>query len=147
MPPRARPYTPREVAEFIESVHPTLEIVESRYIDFRKVDPLSVLADFNSNGALVVGPKVTEPARAFDQALSVSLRFSGQEKVRANGGNPAVDLLRLLAWLANHCAARCGGLRRGQIVTTGSHTGMLFAAPGTLVAAEFSGVGTVTAQL
>jgi 2-keto-4-pentenoate hydratase len=147
LPPRARPFERDEVAGYIESVHPTLEIVESRYVDFRNVDALSVLADFNSNGALIVGAKVAQPARATEGSLSVSLRFSDQEKVRATDGNPAVDLLRLLAWLANHCAARCGGLRRGQIITTGSHNGMQFAEPGVHVAAEFFGVGTVTAQL
>ncbi len=147
MPPRARPYEVREVAVFIESVHPTLEIVESRYIDFRGVDTLSVLADFNSNGALVVGPQVVDAAGALDRSLHVSLRFGGIEQVNASGGNPAIDLLRLLAWLANHAAVRCGGLRRGQIITTGSHTGMSFAPPGTLVSAEFSSVGAVSAQL
>jgi len=147
LPPRAAPYGIDEMAAYIESVHPTLEIVESRYDDFRRVAPLSVLADFNSNGALVVGASVPAQSREAYGRLSVSLKFDGVERVAAAGGNPAVDLLRLLAWLANHCAARCGGLRRGEVVTTGSHTGMQFAALGTRVEATFAGLGGVAVSL
>ena len=39
----------------------------------------------------------------------------------------------MLTWLANHCAARGLGLTKGQIVTTGSCTGMLFAPAGSQV--------------
>jgi 2-keto-4-pentenoate hydratase len=149
LPPRAQPYEIADVAERIESVHPTLEIVESRYTDFRVVEPLSVLADSNSNGALIVGPAVAMPASKSDRYthLNVSLRFDGVDKVRAMGGNPAVDLLRLLAWLANHAAERCGGLKRGEIVTTGSHTGMQFAPAGTRVEADFVSLGGVAVKL
>jgi len=149
LPPRGKPYEIADVAKSVESVHPTLEIVESRYVDFRTVEPLSVLADSNSNGALIVGPAVAVPARNAERfaLLNVSLRFDGMEKVRALGGNPAVDLLRLLAWLANHAGERCGGLKRGDIVTTGSHTGMQFASAGTRVEADFVGLGGVAVKL
>jgi 2-keto-4-pentenoate hydratase len=147
LPPRATPYGIDEIAGHIGSVHPTLEIVESRYVDFRQVAPMSVLADSNSNGALIVGPAVPAQSREAYGRLHVSLKFNGLEKAAATGGNPAVDLLRLLTWLANHCAARCGGLRRGEMVTTGSHTGMQFAAPGTRVEASFAGLGSVAVSL
>jgi 2-keto-4-pentenoate hydratase len=147
LPPRAAPYSIDEIAGHIGSVHPTLEIVESRYADFRQVAPMSVLADSNSNGALIVGPAVPAQSRDAYGRLGVSLKFDGVEKIATNGGNPAIDLLRLLTWLANHCAVRCGGLRRGEIVTTGSHTGMLFAAPGMRVEASFAGLGGVAVSL
>lgn len=147
LPPRARSYEVEEMAGFIESVHPTLEIVESRYADWKQVAPLSVLADSNSNGALIVGSPIAAQSREGYAALSVSLKFDGAEKCVATGGNPARDLLRLLAWLANHCAERCGGLRKGQMITTGSHTGMLFAEAGTQVAGAFAGLGGVTVTL
>jgi 2-keto-4-pentenoate hydratase len=147
LPPRAAPYGIEEVAGYIGSVHPTLEIVESRYVDFRQVAPMSVLADSNGNGALIVGPAVQARSREAYGGLNVSLKFNGVEKISATGGNPALDLLRLLTWLANHCTARCGGLRRGEIVTTGSHTGMQFAAPGTRVEATFAGLGGVAVSL
>jgi 2-keto-4-pentenoate hydratase len=47
----------------------------------------------------------------------------------------------LLPWLAAHAARRCGGLRRGDVVTTGTWTGMHFAAAGDAIEARFPGLG------
>ena len=54
------------------------------------------------------------------------------------------DLWRLLAWLQVHCAERGQPWRRGQIITTGSCTGMLFAPVGSRVEGRLAGIGTVT---
>lgn len=147
LPPRAAPYTVADVTACIASVHTTIEVVESRYADFRAVEALSVLADSNSNGALIVGQAISAQSAAGYGQLEVVLKFDGAEQLRVRGGNPALDLLRLLAWLANHCAERCGGLKRGDIVTTGSHTGMRFAEPGTKVEAAFTGLGGLSVLL
>jgi len=147
LPPRDRPYETDDIRAAIASTHLMLEIVESRYVDWRVVDKPSVLADFNSNGALVVGPALPEGAGGDYTGLTASVTFDGVEKASFTNGNPAKDLLRLVTWLANHCAARCGGLRSGDLVTTGSHTGMQFAVPGTKVTGSFSSLGSVSAQL
>jgi 2-keto-4-pentenoate hydratase len=65
--------------------------------------------------------------------------------VRAGvGGNTAVDPIRLIQWLANEGAHSLGGLREGSTITTGSCSGALLIAPGTVVAADFAGVGRAT---
>jgi 2-keto-4-pentenoate hydratase len=51
--------------------------------------------------------------------------------------------LRLLTALANHCTGRTGGLREGEMITTGSITGVTFAKPGAAVTADFGPLGTV----
>ena len=43
-------------------------------------------------------------------------------------------------WLANHCSARGAGLKAGQVITSGSCTGMLFASQGTAVHVEIGGL-------
>ena len=73
----------------------------------------------------------------------VTLEIDGKRVVESRGSNPAGDVLCLLAWLANHATARSGGLRRGDIVTTGSWTGMRFVASGTRVEAAFELIGGV----
>ena len=45
--------------------------------------------------------------------------------------------------MANNVGEDCGGLRAGQVITTGSLTGLRFVDPGARVVAEFSGLGTV----
>jgi 2-keto-4-pentenoate hydratase len=147
LPARSEPYRRADVHAAVATIHPAIEIVDSRFSDLTAVDALSTLADFQSNGALVVGDGV-EMAHAFDSSTQeVALDIGGVRVVEGRGGNPAGDVLGLLAWLANHVAARSGGLRRGDIVTTGSWTGMRFVAPGTRVAATFSGIGGVDVEL
>ena len=143
LPPRRQPYRPADLAASVATVHPAIEIVDSRFVDFGGVDPLSVLADFQSNGALVVGAGVALPHAFESSTQGVTLDIDGARVVESRGSNPAGDVLSLLAWLANHATLRNGGLRRGDFVTTGSWTGMRFVAPGTRVDAAFAGIGGV----
>lgn len=143
LPPRATPYLEAEMPAAIASVHPALEIVDSRFLDIAATDALSLLADFQSHGALVLGAGVALPDAFAPEPHTVHLCIDGIRIVDARGSNPAGNLIRLLVWLANHAAARCGGLRRGDVVTTGSWTGMRFVTPDTHVAANFSGIGGV----
>jgi 2-keto-4-pentenoate hydratase len=79
---------------------------------------------------------------------AVSLSVNGSVAVQhPRWSNPAGDPVRLLDWLANEGARSLGGLRAGQWVTTGSCTGTVMVAPGTVVVAEFSGLGRAEVQL
>src|ERR1044072_1617352 len=57
--PSDRPYGRDDVLS-ASSLHPTIEVVDSRYQDFRSLDRLQVLADNFSNGALVYGAAASE---------------------------------------------------------------------------------------
>jgi len=141
LPPRPKPYRVADLEAAVATVHAAIEIVDSRFVDLNGVDALSLLADFQSNGALVVGNGVALPQAFQSSTQQVTLEIDGKRVVESRGSNPAGDVLCLLAWLANHATARCGGLRRGDIVTTGSWTGMRFVASGTRVEAAFAGIG------
>ena len=141
LPQRDARYTTDEIAASIASVHQVIEVVESRYVDFNGVDPLSRLADFVSHGALVVGPGVPLPSGFDVDQQGVELDIDGNAMLHGRGSNPAGDPFRLIAWLAHHAAARCGGLTEGTIVTTGSWTGLVIAPQGAGVAARFFGIG------
>jgi 2-keto-4-pentenoate hydratase len=147
LPPRSMPYTAADVFVAIESVHPAIEVVESRFEDFRETDSLSVLADLQSHGALVYGLGRADAAGIDATRQDAKLYFDDVQVAHTVGGHPASDLGQLLAWLANHCAARCGGLRAGQLLTTGSCTGMLFARAGTRVVAELGGLGRAEVEV
>jgi 2-keto-4-pentenoate hydratase len=142
LPKRERRYSVDEVLDAIGAMHPAIKIVESRYVDSRRKDPLSVLADANSNGALVYGIGRTDLPLIEHPVQPVELFFNGTRVAGGVGGNPAGDIRRLVVWLANHAGMR-GGLRAGQVVTTGSYTGLLFARAGTRVRAVFLGLGEV----
>lgn len=147
LPPRAQPYSEAEVAAAIASVHPAIELVESRIADWQGAQPLARLADCQSNGGFCFGPAVAD-WRALDYLTQpVMLLVDGQPVAEAVGGNAAGHPLRLLAWLAGHAGQQGRGLRAGDIVTTGSHTPLRFAPPVSRVVARFPGVGELSFDL
>ena len=147
LPPRGGAYAEGDVIDAIASMHAAVEIVDSRFANFRDVDAPSLLADSLSHGALVIGAHVPpRPALAMVEQ-SVELRVDERRLTLAKGSNPAGSPYRLIAWLANHAASRYGGLRKNQIVTTGSWTGMQFVAAGGRVSGCFPGIGDVMVSL
>ena len=139
---RAEPYGEEEVWAAVESLHPAIEVVESRFAAFPRVDALALLADHQSNGAFTYGAPATGWRDVDFLRQRVRLSIDGKEVASARGGNAAGHPRRLLAWLANHRARLGAGIAAGDIVTTGSHTGLVFAAPGATVKAEFDGIGS-----
>ncbi len=130
--------------DMFDAVFPAIEVVETRLADFIDADPFAKLADLSSHGALVVGPAASvRPGDVQLPQLRAILTFDGQSVADTIGGNPAVDLLRLSHWLATHCVQRGSPLRKGQIVTTGSCTGMLFAQSQQKVEGEIVSIGKV----
>lgn len=141
LPPRDAPYGSEEVLAAIASAHPAIEVLQSRYVDPDRVDPLSALADSLAHFGLVVGPAIARWQSIKLEAEQVALIVNGQEMKRCTG-NPGGDMLRLLTWLANHGARWAGGLRAGQYVTTGSWTGKDFVSPGAEVRIAFDHAGS-----
>ena len=142
LPEREAPYTLEEVLAAIGAVLPAIEVVETRLLEFPKAAPLAMLADLGAHGALVTGAEVPfQPGLLATQKLAAQQWFDDKQVADQVGGNPAQDLGRVLVWLANHCAARGLGLRQGQIVTTGSCTGMLFAPAACRVRGKVDGLG------
>ena len=145
--PKGRLLPRAEIVAAIGEVLPVIEVVETRLADWRLSEPLAMLADLQSHGALVLGaPAAVAPDAVDLRELEAYLAFDGQAVASARGANPAVDVWRLLAWLALHCSERGLPLRAGQIVTTGSCTGMLFAPAGASVLGQLAGVGQVQLQ-
>jgi 2-keto-4-pentenoate hydratase len=142
-PPRADRYERSEVELAIGEVRAGFEIVDSRFATWPDIPPLLALADQQSHGAMVIGSGIPfDPAMDFT-STSVRLTFDGRPMVERQGGNPAGDPIALLVWLANHLAVTSGGLRTGDIVATGSCTGMREVKPGERAIASFDGIGSV----
>ena len=147
LPPRPRPYGKEEVWQAVASLHPAIELVQSRFADFRAQDRRTLLADNLANGAFCYGAAAADWRRIDFLSQPASLAIDGREAARAVGGNAAGHPGRLLAWLANHCAQRGSGLAAGDIVTTGTHTGLVFATAGATLRAQFPGIGEASLTL
>jgi 2-keto-4-pentenoate hydratase len=143
LPARDAAYGRDEVMGAIDGVLAAIEIVDTRLPEPLLDDPWWRLADFQINGGLVVGEPRTAWRTIDPMAQPVQLAIDSVTVARGRGGNPAGDPLRLMVWLANHCGDHCGGLRRGQVVTTGSLTGLRWVEPGAVVVARLAGLGAV----
>ncbi len=146
LPARATDYSLDEVQAAVGTVHAAIEVVEPRFADWIGAGISSVIADMGGNGYCIVGPGVPKPAKVDLADVLVELHVNGESKVRGAGvateGGPAKALL----WLANKL--RTGpGLAAGDIVMTGSCTGLYKAAAGDLLTAKFDGFGEVSVQL
>jgi 2-keto-4-pentenoate hydratase len=133
-----------EIRAAIDAVLPAIEVVESRLAHWRESAPLAQLADLGTHGGLVLGaPSAIDPKELDLRTVQAYLAFDGQPVVSARGANAAADIWRLLGWLARHCTQRGQPLRAGQVITTGSCSGLLFAPEGAHVQAQVEGIGLV----
>jgi 2-keto-4-pentenoate hydratase len=143
LPPRERAYTLDDVVAAIASCHPAIEVLESAFEYPMTADKLSRLADLSTHGGFVYGDAYADWRTVDFAKESVVLDAEGVVRVERTGSNTAGDLMRLLPWLANEGAARTGGLKAGQWVTTGSWTGVAEAIADSSVEVRFSTVGEV----
>jgi 2-keto-4-pentenoate hydratase len=144
LPERSSPYTRDEVLAAIASCHPAIEELESGLTDPKAANNFSALADLQTHGAFIYGPAFADWRSLDFTKERVILSIDGAVRVERTGSNTSGDLLRLLPYLANEGAARTGGLRAGQWITTGSWTGNTAAAPRAYAEAIFEHVGTVS---
>lgn len=141
LPARNEPYTEAEVRAAIASAHPAIEVLDSRFA--ADPDALSGLADASGHAGLVLGPAIEDWA-AVDTAHERVEVVVGGSVVKHGHGNPGGPMLRLLLWMANTGARWDGGLRAGQVVTTGSWTGKDRVRPGELAMVTFARGGTAS---
>jgi 2-keto-4-pentenoate hydratase len=143
--PRERPYEYAEVAAAV-TAFPAIEIVDSRFRDYRGTPLIERIADCASNGAFVIGAAVEE-WRKFDLAkLDARLEIDTEVLGRRVGGHSAGDPLLPAVDLVNDLRHTTGVLA-GQIMTTGTYTGLNFAKPGQHVTAIFEGFGSANVFL
>jgi 2-keto-4-pentenoate hydratase len=134
-----------EVAAAV-TAFPAIEIVDSRFRDYRGTPLIERIADCVSNGAFVEGD--AQPLwRKFDLSkLDARLEIDGQVVVQRIGGHPAGDPLLPAVDLVNDLR-HTTGVRAGLVMTTGTYTGLNFAKPGQRVAAVFDGFGSAEVHL
>ena len=147
LPPRATPYSEDEIAAAVSEALVTIELCDTRLSNWKDTSALWRLADFQLNAALVIGSGRPD-WRAIDFTRQrAELWIDGALSLEATGAHPYGNPIRLLPWLAAHCAARCGGLHAGDIITTGTWTGMQFIKPGATVITRFPGIGEASVTL
>jgi 2-keto-4-pentenoate hydratase len=139
LPASDAPYGREEVVEAMAAL-PAIEVVSSRFRDPLTRPPLEQLADNLINGALVPGAETREWSRLDLARLHVTLEVNGETVVRQQGGHAGSDPAGFAVALVN-AMRDAGGVKAGQIVTTGSWTGLRFLKPGDRCSIRFEELG------
>ena len=131
-----------DVLEATAFVMPAIEVIDSRFKDF-KFDIQSVIADNTSAARYVVGGAPRRPGGLDLRVLGVVMERNGEVVGTAAGaavmGHPAASVVALVRWLADSGQA----LPPGSLVMTGGVTEALSVHAGDHVTARVQDLGTV----
>lgn len=145
--PRREPYRTDEVTAAIGTLHPAIEIPDSRYDDFTKVGAAQLIADNGCAHLFVLGPAAEESWRKIDLVDHAVRAVNGAVTHAGNGGRVLGDPLAALTWLANELSGLGITLRAGEVVTTGTCVTPLPIAAGDEVKADFGVLGKASVRL
>jgi 2-keto-4-pentenoate hydratase len=144
LPARDTDYSRQEVAR-ATAVLPAIEVVSGRLADWRSRPAAEQLADCLNNGALVTGLEISNWQSLAVANLRVATFLNGEALSERTGGHPTGDPLGVAVALAN-IQRHLDGVKAGQLVTTGSCTGIRTLRPGDHFAVAFEGLGRAEAQ-
>jgi 2-keto-4-pentenoate hydratase len=148
LPPRAAPYLREEVMAAVASLHPGLELPDSRFEHFESAGAAQLAADNACAHWMVVGPATRAPWREVDLSThETCLLINGKVVTRGRGADVLGDPRDALTWLANQHALLGEGLRAGQLITTGVTGQPCPIAAGDRVQADLGVFGKVSATL
>jgi 2-keto-4-pentenoate hydratase len=144
--PRSAPYSVDQVLAAVGTLHPAIEIPDSRFADFASAGEAQLIADNACAHLFVLGPPTSANWRAMDlveERPQITLR--GQHYT-GHGRNVLGDPRVALAWLANELRELGITLRAGEVVTTGTCHPPLSIDAGDHFAADFGALGKVSVK-
>lgn len=147
LPPRAAPYDTGEVLDAVVSLHPAIEVPDSRYADFVHAGAAQLIADNACANHFVLGPAGEAPWRSLDLvAHRVTARVVGRDAREGSGAAVLGDPRVALTWLVNELSGLGLTLNAGQVVTTGTCMAPLEIEVGDEVRADFGVLGSVSVR-
>jgi 2-keto-4-pentenoate hydratase len=143
--PRASPYTVAEVMQRVATLHPAIEMPDSRLAAFERAGAAALIADNACAHDFLLGAACPPLWRSLDLATHEVWGYVGDRPPRSGiGGNALGDPRIALAWLANELSQYGATLRAGEIVTTGTCLTPLPINPGDRLRGDFGVLGEVS---
>ncbi|WP_326537200.1 2-oxo-3-hexenedioate decarboxylase [Pseudorhodoferax sp.] len=127
----------------VDFVLPAVEVIDSRYRDF-KFDLKSVVADNTSSARFVTGTRMRDLADLDLRTMGVVLEKNGAPVAMAAGAAVLGHPLAAVAMLANHLGARGQEIPAGSFIMTGGVTEAIAVEAGDHVVARLQDLGSVS---
>ena len=147
LPPRSSPYTVQQVLDAVDTLHPAIELPDSRFSDFVSAGAAQIIADNACAHLFVLGPATRSNWRALDLVEHRPVITLRENQFIGHGKNVLGDPLIALAWLANELRQLGLTLRAGEVVTTGTCHPPLPIEAGDVFEVDFGVIGKVSVRL
>jgi 2-keto-4-pentenoate hydratase len=148
LPPRDQPYLQEEVLASVQSLHPAIEIPDSRFLHFERAGLAQLIADNACAHRFVLGPAATADWRKLDLASHKGRMFrNGKPAEDGIGSNVLGDPRIALTWLANELSRHGETLKAGLVVTTGTCVKPVAIAQGDLFEGDLGVLGRVSVSI
>ena len=134
-----------EVLAATDFVAPAMEVIDSRYRDF-KFDLKSVIADNTSSSRFVAGGQARDPRDLDLRTLGVVLEKNGEVVATGAGAAVLAHPANSVAMLANMLSARGEHIPAGTYIMTGAVTEAVAVSKGDSVTARFQGLGSISVR-
>ena len=130
-------------ARAVARVHASLEIIDSRIVDWR-IGLVDTVADNASCGAIVLGPELAGVSARELAGVGCSVSLDGEEKGTGTGADVLGDPLEALVWLANTLGERGVSIPAGSVVLPGAMTASVAVTAGSAITSTFGDETTLS---
>ena len=149
LPPKTALYTQQQVMAAVASLHPAIEVPDSRLEPFTAAGEAQLLADNACARHFVLGQAAPDLWRHLDLStypVHAQVKHGSTLKYARDGtgGNVLGDPRIALTWLANQLSRLGITLQKGQVVTTGTCMVPLEIEPGDTATADYGPLGRVS---
>lgn len=142
--PRTQRYAMDEVMAHVATLHPAIEIPDSRFEPFEAAGAAQLIADNACAHDFVLGEAAPANWRSLDLATHEVAGSLDRIPVRGSGANVLGDPRIALTWLANELSHYGATLRAGEVVTTGTCVVPIRIGEGNRLSGDFGVVGSVS---
>jgi 2-keto-4-pentenoate hydratase len=145
-PLRGPGVTVEQAREAIAGMVAAMEIVDSRFADWR-IRLADTVADLASNGAVAMSSQLVPLAGLDPRLIGMVLTRSGELVDTSAGAAALGDPVGVVSWLANTLGEMGAGLEAGHIVMTGALHAAVPMRAGDVFLAEFDRLGSVSVRV
>jgi len=144
LPPKTKKYNLNEIISAIDCLIPIIEIIASRFKGgFENLGPIKLIADMVVHKGLVKGIEINKWENINLTEQNVELYRNGSKIISGYGSDVLGSPLNVLEWSVNHLSERGKTINPGNIISTGTCTGIIPIFPGDNIVANFVGLDTV----
>lgn len=140
------PLSEADLSHCLRAAYAGIEICNSRLGGSDDAPLAAIVADNSNADLLVVGDRLMDWSFDALSDLPVTLMRRGQRPIDGSTRRVLDNPLKAVTWLANWLCARGEGLKEGDLIASGSCTGMTEVARYDVISATFGGVARVSVE-